>query len=163
MSLQLYCSLPPSLSLSLSLSFSLSLSLSLSFFSSLSPTPLSISISHCSCPSFSYSELMNGDLSSLSQLFVCLFGFLTSSSSTRLYRGRVPRLTSDNFTCCHTRDRAGDHDFCLSRSHYTDIDPTSRERAATAGIEPRTSSPGARALPTELPRLLSLSQDNEKY
>ena len=22
-----------------------------------------------------------------------------------LYRGRVPRLTSDNFTCCHTRER----------------------------------------------------------
>ena len=39
----------------------------------------------------------------------------------------------------------GDHDFCLSRSHYydyTDTDPTSRERAATAGIEPETSSPG---------------------
>ena len=36
----------------------------------------------------------------------------------------------------------GDHDFCLSRSHYTDTDPTSRERAATAGIEPGTSSTG---------------------
>ena len=35
------------------------------------------------------------------------FGFLTSSSTTRLYCGRVPRLTSDNFTSCHTRDRAG--------------------------------------------------------
>ena len=23
--------------------------------------------------------------------FVCLFGFITSSSTTRLYRGRVPR------------------------------------------------------------------------
>ena len=23
------------------------------------------------------------------------------------YRGRVPRLTSTNFMCCHTRDRAG--------------------------------------------------------
>ena len=30
-----------------------------------------------------------------------------SSSVTRLYRKRVPRLTSDNFTCCHTRDREG--------------------------------------------------------
>ena len=40
-------------------------------------------------------------------LFVWLFGFLTSLSTTRRYRGRVPRLTSDNFTCCHTRDRAG--------------------------------------------------------
>ena len=36
----------------------------------------------------------------------------------------------------------GDHDFCLSRSHYTDTDPTSRELAAIAGIEPETSSPG---------------------
>ena len=36
----------------------------------------------------------------------------------------------------------GDHDFCLSRSHYTDTDPTGRDRAATAGIEPGTSSPG---------------------
>ena len=36
----------------------------------------------------------------------------------------------------------GDHDFCLSRSHYTDTDPTSRERADTAWIEPGTSSPG---------------------
>ena len=36
----------------------------------------------------------------------------------------------------------GDHDFCLSRSHYNNTDPTSRERAVTAGIEPGTSSPG---------------------
>ena len=46
----------------------------------------------------------------------------------------------------------GDHDFCLSRSHYTDTDPTSRERAATAGIEPGTSSPGVARSTTELPR-----------
>ena len=39
--------------------------------------------------------------------FVCLFGFLTSSSTTKLYRRRVPRLMSDNFTCCDTWDRAG--------------------------------------------------------
>ena len=32
-------------------------------------------------------------------LFVWLVGFLMSSSTTRLYRGRVPELTSDNFTC----------------------------------------------------------------
>ena len=32
----------------------------------------------------------------------CLFGFITSSSTTRLSRGRAPRLTSDNFTCYHT-------------------------------------------------------------
>ena len=36
-----------------------------------------------------------------------MFGFLTSSSTTRLYRGWVPRLTSGKLTCCHTRDRTG--------------------------------------------------------
>ena len=64
--------------------------------------------------------------------------FLTSSSTTRLYRGRIPRLTSGNFTCCHTRDREGRPCLLLC---YTDTDPTSSEWAATAGIEPRTSSP----------------------
>ena len=39
-------------------------------------------------------------------MFVGCFGFLTSSLATRLYRGRVPRLMSENFTCCHTRDWA---------------------------------------------------------
>ena len=37
-------------------------------------------------------------------------------------------------------------------SHYTDTDPTSRERAATAGIEPGPPDQESRALPTELPR-----------
>ena len=41
------------------------------------------------------------------QLFGWLVGFLTSSSANRLYRGRVPRLTFDNFTRCYTRDRTG--------------------------------------------------------
>ena len=45
----------------------------------------------------------------------------------------------------------GVHDFCLSRSHYTDTDPASRERIQ------RESNPGPphqepRALPTELLR-----------
>ena len=61
---------------------------------------------------------------------LCLFGFLTSSSTTRLYRGAA---TDDT--------ELGDHDFCLSRSQYTDTDPTSRERAATVRIEPATFSP----------------------
>ena len=37
----------------------------------------------------------------------CLVGFITSSPATRLNCGRVPRLTSDNLMCRHTRDRAG--------------------------------------------------------
>ena len=72
-------------------------------------------------------------------LHFCLFGFLTYSSTTRLYR-KTERLT---ILRAATHDpELGDHDFCLSRSHYTDTDPTSRERAATAGIEPGTTSPG---------------------
>ena len=70
------------------------------------------------------------------------FGFLTTSSTNRLYSRRVQRLTSDSFfrAATHETER-GHHGFCISRSHYTDTDPTSREREATAGIEPRTSSP----------------------
>ena len=36
-----------------------------------------------------------------------LVGFVTTSSTPRLYCGRVLRLTSDNFTSCHTRYRDG--------------------------------------------------------
>ena len=50
-----------------------------------------------------------------------------SSSATRHYGGRVSRMTSDNFTCCRTVTERGDHDFCLSRSYYTDTYPTSRK------------------------------------
>ena len=71
------------------------------------------------------------------RLFVCLFGFFTSSSRSRLYRGQsfwqfyvLPHLRQNWET------------MTLSRSHYTDTDTSSRERVATAGIEPRTSSPG---------------------
>ena len=78
-----------------------------------------------------------------------MFGFLTSSSTTRLYRGRAPRQERLTILRAATHEtELGDHDFCLSRSHYTDTDPTCRERAATAGIEPGTSSPGdSRAIP----------------
>ena len=70
-------------------------------------------------------------------LFGWLVGFLTSSSTTRLYGGRVPRQR----VATHETE-LGDHYLCLSRSHYTGTDPTSRERAATAGIETGTSSQG---------------------
>ena len=73
--------------------------------------------------------------------FVCLFGWLVSYRPRQqlgfIADGPQGRA-SDNFKCCHTCD----HDFCLSWSHYTDTDPTSREPAATAGIEPEFSSPG---------------------
>ena len=78
-----------------------------------------------------------------------LVGFLTSSSTTRLYRGRAPRQ-SVNFTCCHTWDRAGRP--CLScHIILTPTQPVGSERPQ------RESNLGAphqesRALPTELPR-----------
>ena len=40
-----------------------------------------------------------------------MFGFLTSLSATRPSHRRVPRLTSDNFMCCHTETEREDHDF----------------------------------------------------
>ena len=86
-------------------------------------------------------------------LFVCLFGFLTSSSTTRLYRGRAPRQERLTILRAATHEtELGDHDFCLSWSHYTDTDPTCRERAVTAGIEPGTSSTGVARSTAELPR-----------
>ena len=89
----------------------------------------------------------------LDLVFVCLVGFLTSSSTTRLYRGRAPRQERLTILRAATHEtELGDHDFCLSRSHYTDTDPTCRERAATAGIEPGTSSPGVARSTAELPR-----------
>ena len=36
---------------------------------------------------------------------------------------RVRRNMSDNFTGCDTDTQRGDHDFCLSRSHYNDTYP----------------------------------------
>ena len=64
----------------------------------------------------------------------------------------VPRLTSDNFTCCHTEIERGDHDFVLSRSHYTDSDTeqTNRERMRRSNPRPRDQE--SHAIPTELPR-----------
>ena len=52
-----------------------------------------------------------------------------SLSTIRLYRERAPRLTSDNYKCCHTWDSAGN------------TDPTSREWAAAAEIKHGTSKP----------------------
>ena len=73
----------------------------------------------------------------------------SSSSATGLFRGQVQRLKSEKFTCYHTRDRAGDHDFCLSQSYYTDTYPSSRERAR--GSNPWPPNQELRDLHTELP------------
>ena len=67
---------------------------------------------------------------------VCLFGWFLNVLVTWIYHGRVPILRP----ATHETEQ-GDHDFCLSRSHYTDTDPTRRERVDRAGIEPMTASP----------------------
>ena len=57
--------------------------------------------------------------------FVCLVGFLTSSSTTRLYCGRAPRQgVSQFYLLPHMRQSWGtNQEFCLNRLHYTDTDP----------------------------------------
>ena len=81
----------------------------------------------------------SGASESISQerLSVWLVSFLMPSSAASLSRRQVPRLTSNNFSRCHTETERGHHDFCLSRSHYTDTDPN--RRGAGARIEPATS------------------------
>ena len=76
--------------------------------------------------------------------FVCLFGWFLNVLVNYLVISRTgPKTERLTILRAATHEtELGDHDFCLSRSHYTDTDPTSRERAATAGIEPGTSSPG---------------------
>ena len=78
---------------------------------------------------------------------VCLFGwfgwFLNVLVNYQVISRTGPK--TERLTILHAATHEaelGDHDFCLSRSHYTDTDPTSREWAATAGIKPGTSSPG---------------------
>ena len=70
-------------------------------------------------------------------LFVWLFGFLTSSSTTRLYRGRVPRLTSGKFYVPpHTR-QSWETMTSVSAGHIilTPIQPVG------SGRPPRESNP----------------------
>ena len=50
--------------------------------------------------------IMMNSLAALVDIVGLFVSFLTSSSISRLYHGWVSRLASDNFTCCHTRDRA---------------------------------------------------------
>ena len=68
-------------------------------------------------------------------LFVWFLNVLVNYSVISRTAPKTELLT---ILCAATHEtELGDHDFCLSPSHYTDTDPTSRERAATAGIESR--------------------------
>ena len=80
-------------------------------------------------------------MSCFSRLVGWLVGLLTSSSTTRLYRGRAPRqerLRQERLTILRAathETELGDHGFCFSRSHYTDTDPISSKWFARVGIE----------------------------
>ena len=67
-------------------------------------------------------------------LSVCLFCCLVSQHPRQLlgYIAAGPKTAYLTMLrpATHKTER-GDHDFCLSRSHYTDTDPTIRERGAT--------------------------------
>ena len=73
-------------------------------------------------------------------LFVWLVGFLTSSSTTSLYRGWNTRLASDNFTCVlpHTR-QSGETMTSVSAGHIIRT-PTQPVRS---GRPQRGSNPGS--------------------
>ena len=51
-----------------------------------------------------------------------LVGCLTSQQHASVSQWRI---SSDNFTCCHTEIKFGDQTFCLTQSQYTDTGPTS--------------------------------------
>ena len=63
--------------------------------------------------------------------FVWFLSVLVNNLAISRTRAKTERLTILRAATHETE--LGDHDFCLSRSYYTDTDPTSRERAATAG------------------------------
>ena len=63
-----------------------------------------------------------------------MFGFLTSSSTTRLYRGRAPRQRLTSLRAATHETELGDHDFCLSRSH--DIENVQIEKASQTNSIP---------------------------
>ena len=101
-------------------------------------------------------------LSDYTQKFGWLVGFLTSSSTTRLYCGPAPRQERLTILRAATHEtELGGHGFCFSRSHYTDTDPTSREQAAKAGIELRSSSAGVARSTAELPRPYTQKSDSD--
>ena len=76
---------------------------------------------------------MDSQLCLMCGLFVLFLNVLVNYQVISRTGPKTERLTILRAATHETE--LGDQDFCLSRSHYTDTDPTSRERAATAGIE----------------------------
>ena len=80
-----------------------------------------------------------------------LVGCLRSSSTTKLYRGRVPRLTSANFYVLSNTRQSGEIMTSVSATHII----LSSTQPVGSGRPQRGSNPGSlhqesRALPTEL-------------
>ena len=92
--------------------------------------------------------------------FVCLV-FSTSSSTTRLFRGRVPRLTSDNFYMLPHMRQSWETMTFVSAGHII-LTPTQPVGSGRPQRESNTRPPHkeSRALPTELPRILNESAWN---
>ena len=84
---------------------------------------------------------------------VCLFGFLTSSSTTMLYRGRAPRQSVWQIYVLQHMRQSWETMTSVSAGHII-LTPT---QPVESGQPQRGSNPGhphqeSRALPTELPR-----------
>ena len=85
-----------------------------------------------------------------SRSVICLFVWLVSQRLRQLlgYIADGPHGRA----CATHGTELGDNDFCLRRSHYTNTDPTSRERRPQRESNPGPPHQELRALPTELPR-----------
>ena len=55
-------------------------------------------------------------------LLACLLACLTSQQHASVSQGRI---STNNFTCCHTETEVADQTFYLTQSQYTDTGPTS--------------------------------------
>ena len=88
---------------------------------------------------------------------VCLVGFLTSSSTTRLYRGRAPRQSVRQFYVLRHMRHSWETMTSVSAGHIiqTPTQPIGSGRPQPES-NPRPPHQESRALPTELPRPLLL-------
>ena len=84
-------------------------------------------------------------------LLVCLRGFITSSFRARLYRGRVPRLTSDNIKVLPQTRQSGETMTSVSADHIilTPIQPVGCGRPQW-GSNPGPPHQESHSLPNKL-------------
>ena len=101
-----------------------------------------------------HSTLTSAIRPKIQSFYVCLVGLLmlSSVSTTRLYRERVQRLSSGNFTCCHTRVESGETMTSVSAGHII-LTPTQPvgSRWPKRGLNSGAPYQESRTLSTELP------------